>query len=455
MLAAMHPEVDVPAPAQSLVASVREHNPKLWARMQNQSREPEDAWDVRIRLIEDLEPLQEEMNSLGRQYVELTADSIAEHYAFVPAHPAPISYLTAPFLHGGWLHLIGNMWFLWLAGIVLEDKWGRVLYTIFYLAAGAAALQFWAWMNPGSFTPTLGASGAIAALMGAFLIRFPKAKIHVLFILGFRPRFWDIPAYALLPLWLLREVFYGSMGGEGNVANWAHVGGFVFGVLGALVLRFSGLESKADEMIEAKVNPEAEELVEAKELLQSNHPDEALALLQNYVAAQPEAVDAWTLLQEIYWGKADIANYQTATLRLCDMHARAREMEAAWQYAKNFLNSGAGHLPADTWLALCRVTEDGQEFERARQEYEKLASNYPGERAALMANLRGGQLCLKHLHRPTDALKFYEAASASPVPHLDWESSIVLGLREARAALTAPAADAPQSAAPAPAAPVA
>ncbi len=101
----------------------------------------------------------------------------------MPAQPTAISYLTANFLHGGWMHLIGNMWFLWLAGFVLEDVWGRWLYSAFYLIAGAAALQFYAWSNPGSITPTLGASGAVAALMGAFLVRFPKMKIEMAWLL--------------------------------------------------------------------------------------------------------------------------------------------------------------------------------------------------------------------------------------------------------------------------------
>ena len=254
MLAAMHPELEVPPEAQDLVSTVRTHNPKLWERMQRQTRDLEDGWDARIRMTEDLEPLQQEMNSLGRQYAELSASSITEHYAFVPAHTAPIAYVTANFLHGGWLHLIGNMWFLWLAGIVLEDKWGRIIYTVFYFTAGAAALQFWAWLNPGSMTPTLGASGAIAALMGAFLIRFPKTRIRIFYMITFRPRWFVAPAYTLLPLWLLVEVFWGLMGGEGNTANWAHVGGFLFGMAAALAVRCTGLERKADASIEAKIS---------------------------------------------------------------------------------------------------------------------------------------------------------------------------------------------------------
>ena len=95
------------------------------------------------------------------------------------------------------------MWFLWLAGFVLEDTWGRWLYSAFYLIAGVAALQFYAWTNPGSITPTLGASGAVAALMGAFLVRFPKMKIEMAWLFFLRIRTFKAPAWCLLPLWLL------------------------------------------------------------------------------------------------------------------------------------------------------------------------------------------------------------------------------------------------------------
>ena len=90
------------------------------------------------------------MDSLSAEYVKLSRTSILDQYAFVPANPTGISYLTANFLHLGWMHIIGNMWFLWLAGFVLEDAWGRSIYGLIYFISGAAALQFHSWMNPGS-----------------------------------------------------------------------------------------------------------------------------------------------------------------------------------------------------------------------------------------------------------------------------------------------------------------
>src|SRR5690348_11971383 len=186
LLAAMHPELSQPPQVEALVTKFRTENPGTWKEAQSQSRDVADAWDARIRLMEDQGALHQEMDSLAEQWDALAKSGFLEQYAFVPAHPSTISYLTANFLHGGWLHLIGNMWFLWLAGAILEDTWGRIIYTIFYVVAGAAALVVHTWFNSGSLVPTLGASGAVAALMGAFLIRFPKTKIEVALVLGLR-----------------------------------------------------------------------------------------------------------------------------------------------------------------------------------------------------------------------------------------------------------------------------
>src|SRR5258708_4652649 len=179
ILAALHPELKMQSQSQHLVDGFKQSHPDQWRQVQNPHRDVINAYDARIKMMEDTSKLQDEMDTLNAQFVSLSKASIVEQYAFVPAQPTAISYLTANFLHGGWMHLIGNMWFLWLAGFVLEDVWGRWLYSVFYLIAGMAALQFYAWTNPGSITPTLGASGAGAAPMGAVLVRFPQMKIEM------------------------------------------------------------------------------------------------------------------------------------------------------------------------------------------------------------------------------------------------------------------------------------
>ena len=128
--------IRVAAPGRRLQGkAIRE----AWKQVQNPYRDIIDPYDAKIKMTEDASKLQQEMDSLNDQFVKLSASFDYEQYAFIPAQPRAISYLTANFLHGGWLHIIGNMWFLWLAGFVLEDVWGRWLYSAFYLIAGAAA----------------------------------------------------------------------------------------------------------------------------------------------------------------------------------------------------------------------------------------------------------------------------------------------------------------------------
>jgi membrane associated rhomboid family serine protease/Tfp pilus assembly protein PilF len=439
LLAAMHPELHMTPDEQDLVTTVSRKYPVEWKQLASPDRKVADSWDAKIRLTEDPRDLQQEMDSLGQQYFDIQQDSILQRYAYVPAHPAPISYLTANFLHGGWLHIIGNMWFLWLAGVVLEDTWGRVIYPVFYFLSGIIALMFHGWTNPGSLGPTLGASGAVAALMGAFLVRFPQTKIQMRWIFGFGLRSYKFKAkaYWLLPLWLLMEIFSGSISGASSgVAHWAHVGGFVFGAVGAVGLRYCGLEHVANQVIESKVTWTADPaVVQATEKMEQGNLDEAIALLQTHVAAKPDSLEAYTILPQLYWRKNDIPNYQQAIIKLCQLHLKEKDADAAWEDFGEYLNSGGERMPASTWLELCRAAEGQQRIERAVVEYDKLAKTYPSEKQSLLALMAAGRLSLK-LNQPAEALRFFRAAAGSPVPHLDWETNIQGGIREAEKALT-------------------
>jgi membrane associated rhomboid family serine protease len=455
LLAATHPELSVPSAVQDVTHAVEDHYPKEWEQLNTTHRRALDDWDATMLQNGDGEALQAEMNSVAAALERARASSTAEKYAFVPAHPSAVSYLTANFLHGGWLHLIGNMWFLWLAGFVLEDFWGRPLYLTFYLISGAAALQFDAWLNPGSIVPTLGASGAVAALMGAFLVRFPNMRIEMLWWMFARVRF-KAPAYWLLPAWLVMEIFYGSLFGQSTgVAHWAHVGGFLFGALGALGLRYSGLEHKANREIEADLTLESDpEIQQANQLIDAGELDQARTVLHHHMSRKPDSVDALNLLCQISRTKNEVAESAEVLASLCAVHLKAGETELAWTSYQDFLAVGGKSLPIATWLDLGRAAEKLEYFDRALAEYETLAKTYPTERQSIAAQLAAARLCLKRLNQPQRALELFAAAERSPVPHLDWEQSILAGLREAKAALpetvTAAAAGASRSSLPTP-----
>lgn len=161
----------------------------------------------------------------------------------------PLTLVSSQFLHGGFLHLAGNMLFLWIFGNNIEDQLGHVKYLIFYITCGVlAALAQW-FFSMQSGVPSLGASGAIAGVMGAYIIRFPNAQIRTLVFLGPFIIFPNIPAMFFLGIWFIQQALYGvaslnvptNIGMEsGGIAYWAHAGGFVFGaILGPLLGLFS------------------------------------------------------------------------------------------------------------------------------------------------------------------------------------------------------------------------
>jgi membrane associated rhomboid family serine protease len=143
-------------------------------------------------------------------------------------------FFTSMFLHGGWLHLIGNMWFLWIFGDNVEDTLGTLRYVVFYLLCGLAAGAAHYLLEPSSAVPTVGASGAIAGVLGGYAVLFPKARVLTLVPLGFFLQLMELPALVVLGLWFAIQALSGifSLGWQGGgIAWWAHVGGFLAGVI--------------------------------------------------------------------------------------------------------------------------------------------------------------------------------------------------------------------------------
>ncbi len=141
--------------------------------------------------------------------------------------------LTSIFLHGSWLHLIGNLWFLWIFGNNIEDSMGHGRFLLFYLLTGLVAAGSHVASDPTSPIPMVGASGAISAIMGAYLVLYPRARVHTLFIIIIFIRIFPLPAWFFLLYWLLIQVASSAIQGSGGggVAFWAHIGGFLAGVV--------------------------------------------------------------------------------------------------------------------------------------------------------------------------------------------------------------------------------
>lgn len=223
---------------------------------------------------EDPEELARQQNELDR----LAQNALAgrkKHpfwsWGLIPAHPTPLAFLTCMFMHAGWLHLLSNMFILFLSGPAVEDVFGRPIFSAVYLGGGVIASLVHVVIFATSQAPLVGASGAIAAVMGAFMVRFARTKIRFFYVLFFiRGGTFTAPAWFMLGIWLVQQLFFASLVSEGTgVAYAAHAGGFLAGAAAALAIKRLRVEEEA-------INPAIE-----KEISLSQHPllDEGLALL--------------------------------------------------------------------------------------------------------------------------------------------------------------------------------
>lgn len=165
-------------------------------------------------------------------------EAVANHTHLVTRY---VPFFTSMFIHGGWLHIIGNMWFLYIFGDNVEDKLGHRKYLVFYLLSGLAAGALQTYLSAGSSVPTIGASGAISGVLGAYLVLFPRARIVTLIPIFFIFDIIDVSAILFIGFWFMMQFFSGvqSFGQavSGGIAWWAHVGGFVAGILMVPVFR--------------------------------------------------------------------------------------------------------------------------------------------------------------------------------------------------------------------------
>jgi len=164
-------------------------------------------------------------------------------YGVVPAHFTPATLITSMFLHGSWMHILGNMWYLWIFGDNVEDRFGHGRFIIFYLLCGIIAALGQIVIDPSSNLPTIGASGAIAGVMGAYFVLYPRSRVLTLIPLIIIWEVVELPAIALLGFWFLMQLFSAgaiavtASTGGGGVAFMAHVAGFLAGIVGVLVFR--------------------------------------------------------------------------------------------------------------------------------------------------------------------------------------------------------------------------
>jgi len=361
--------------------------------------------------------------------------------------PTARGFLTHMFMHAGWFHLLGNLFMLFLAGPALEDRWGRLLYSIFYLTAGVSSAAFFLAMEQTNL-PLVGASGAIAGVLGAFLVRYAKTQIKFLYVFFVGIRFlrgtFLAPAWAALPLWFGNELLAAWLGVDDGVAYWAHVGGFAFGVGAGLAIRQLGLEERFDRKIESKLTVRGNVAVdEALQLRADGDLEGAWAKLQAEVERNPSDSDAALAFLDAAasLGRADAA--LPALTRSIKALLRAEPKAAAQCWLELCEHAPAARLDPLTLLALHQALDAERLDEEAKRALRHAADpRNPGLTPALA-------LRVLEAARERDA---QAAASAARValdsPHMPEEKKTKLRaqLAELEARAPAPAETAPESA---------
>jgi len=268
----------------------------------------------REALDSDAAELQARVDVLKGQLDALVETLPTTRLGFRPDRDGVVAMLTSTFAHAGWIHLLGNLLFLYLVGCNMEDRWGRVMFGAFYVVGGLVAATAFKLSQPTSSIPLVGASGAVAAAMGAFAACYGSATIRFVYAywILLRP-YWgkfQAPAWAALLMWFAQQVLLGWLD-EGNgdgVAYAAHVGGFGFGLAVAVVLRVTGFDRALDNAVDAKVAVE-EEVTERGENPHVSGLLRALELAQ----ADPIREHAGDAFQ--HWSRVGAAELVTSTYR--------------------------------------------------------------------------------------------------------------------------------------------
>jgi membrane associated rhomboid family serine protease len=390
---------------------------------------------------------QAQLDRLVNNFEVSRSRSVFRAFGYIPAEPHLLALLTSMFMHGGWLHLIGNMLFLWLSGTSLEDRWGRIFFPALYLASGVVATLIHAAIQPQSILPLVGASGAIAGLMGAFLIRLATTRIRFFFWFFFFRGTFYAPAYVVLPLWLLQQFMMARTGTAGSVAVWAHIGGFGLGVAVALLVRLTDLEAKLLSPSIAKKTTwtASEELAAALARLDRGDLDGAVKALEALLRARPENIEARTSLIDAYARKGDHATAGRESARLVSAYLKARDtaggMAASWEHKQSYPDVP---LALRDQLALAADREKRQEYPEAAELYRVAIAAWPDDPLVPKALVGFGRVLLQVFHQPGEALEYLERAHAHPhaTPEFQQASAemIAAAKRELRAVLREPAA---------------
>ncbi len=377
--------------------------------------------------------LREEFNKKLATLTTARADMLWFKYGFAPNGKWKIYQLiTSAFLHAGPEHLFGNLIFFFAIAFSLEDLWGRGIFAGFYLL-GAAASCIPCIVNP-STLPGIGASGAISATMGAFLIRLPRSKIKLLFwpfrwlvfLFGKKRPVVMIPGYIYLIAYFVAQLiawyFDKKSGGTSGVGYSVHIAGFIFGAGFAYVMKATRTEETyINPKIEARVSFEAPAAVtQGLEMMDKGQFDMAERKMRSHLMQNQDSLEAILGLIQIYEKTSNYDQLNTMYGRLIRYHLSKEDKEAALYAYDNLLSAFPDkevrvRIPVRDWMIICEYLREVQMNREASVEFERLAKAWPDDPNAVRASVQGAELALM-ASEPERALMLFEMAGQMNPP---------------------------------------
>jgi membrane associated rhomboid family serine protease len=355
-------------------------------------------------------------------------------YGFIADHPSFWDAVTSLFLHGGWLHLIGNLVFFLAMAPFLEDVYGRLLFLALYLSSGVVAAFAHAALTAHPNLPAIGASGAIAGVMGAFLVRLGTSRIRFLFfpilILPFIRISFFLRAAIFLPLWFATQALLATEpGAESGIALWAHIGGFLYGLVVAVVLRVAHVEEKwIDPAIQKQISwsrhPALDRAAAARLSGDVDLAEREIASALRDNADDPDALRM--VFQIALDGGQQERSVQIAD-RLLALCIRRGEIGLARDIVFQTLDLARGALTPHFGLSAARFLENEREDSEALAVYEALVTLFPSDTASLQALVRISDVCRRRGDE-RGVRHAFERAASHPFFSPAWEA----GLRGAR-----------------------
>lgn len=392
-----------------------------------------------LRTIE-AERLREELDEKLAAFKEAAQDSLWYKYGLAPNGNWKLHQLiTAAFLHGGSLHLFGNLIFFFAVAFSLEDLWGRGVFLGFYLL-GAAASCIPSLVSPAA-VPSIGASGAISATMGAFLFRLPRTKIKLCCIPVITPIWWVrllcgrkklivmVPGYLYLASYFIEQVVYWyfdkKAGSTSNIGYSIHIAGFIFGAGFALLMKITKYEEEhINPKIEAMVSFSAAPAVtSALEALDKGDALLAERKLRAHLSKHPSDTNAMLAAIQVYQQASNFERLNAMYARLIRLHLAGEDKEAALYAYDSLLSSFpddnvAPRIAARDWITICEYLRESDMNREAAVEYERLVDACPDDPLASRAAVQGGDVALLVADIERAARLFHKAeAMNAPEPY--------------------------------------